>query len=644
MQNVRKYSFSKNCNMKRFFIFILFCLFVFGKADGQANYPASAIPDSLKSDALAVVRNSSEHFIQQDKSNGTYKIIYVVTVLNEKGKSYSDLVIPEDDFYELRSFSGEVYDANGKIIKKIVRKDLTATAYSTDLANSAKRNLYKYHSPVYPYTVKYEYEMKYKNGILIYPTFAPLPGYDVSLEQANYTIQIPTDQKLRYKTQGTDIQAESNNSSNNTYSLRLTGLKAIKYEKWAPVKELFPVVYLSPDVFCVSKVCGSMASWEEYGQWCAELLKGQSSLPQKTIDKVNELTQNVTDQREKVKILYDYLQKTTRYVAIQLGIGGWQPMKVEEVARTGFGDCKALSNYMKSMLEVVNIPSYYTVISTRNKRFFPDFASFGQSNHIILTVPLKNDTIFLECTSQQAPFGYVSDLAGHDALAVGNDKVFLFTLPDYSPRENEEINRVQIQVNSNGTGNLKVHSTFRNEEFEGIYYALKNADARETNNILASLLRVHKPTISQIRKEEILEAPPRIDVHFTVSCEDFATQTGTRMFIPLNPSKTGIKDLLTGSSRKYDIDMNISKFQNDTIFIQIPEGYSIESQPKALEIESPYGYFKSGINEENGKLIYTQTLEIKKGRYPAAEFEEMKKFYNLIETSQSGRIGFKKVE
>jgi len=626
--------------MKQFFIF--FCLLVFWKVNGQVNYPVSAIPDSLKTDAQAVVRNSSEIFVQQDEQNGTYKKTCVVTVLSEKGKSYSNLYIEEDDFWGLSNFSGEVYDATGKIIKKISRKDLITTAFSTDLANSAKKTFYQYQTPVYPYTVKYEYEMKFKNGILFYPSFAPVTEYDVSLEHADYTLQIPANQKLRYKAQGTDIQPVKKNPALDVYAWELSGLKAIAYERWAPVEELFPIVYLSPDPFCVSNACGSMASWETYGQWCAELLKGRDLLPQKTIDKVRELTQNVTDQREKIKILYDYLQKTTRYVGIQLGLGGWQPMKAEEVARTGFGDCKALSNYMKSMLEVVDIPSYYTVISTEKKRFFPDFPSFGQSNHVILMVPLKIDTIFLECTSQQAPFGYISRLAGHDALAIGSDKVFFYTLPNYPPRANEEDNHVQIQVDAKGTGHLIIHSTFKNREFEGLYYALKNADAKETNEILASLVRVHKPAISGIRKEEVLNAPPRLDVYFTVDCEDFVTQTGTRMFIPVNPSITGVKDLLTGSSRKYDIVMDVSKFQNDTIIIRIPEGYSIENQPKAVEIESPYGYFKSDIIEKDGQLVYTQTLEIKKGRYSAAEFDDMKKFYNRIEAIQSGKIGLKK--
>ena len=628
--------------MKRIFIFILFCLIALCKVNAQANYPVNAIPDSLKTGALAVVRNSSENFIQQDERNGTYKVIQVITILNDKGKDYSDLVIPEDDFYELKNFSGEVYDAAGKIIKKIARKDLTTTAFSMELASSGRKIFYQYHAPVYPYTVKYEYEMKFKNGILIYPAFDPVPGYDVSLEQATYTLQISSAQKLRYKAQGTAIQPVKSNPAAESYTLEVSGFKAVSYEKWAPVKELFPIVYLSPDAFCVTTACGSMASWETFGQWSAELLKGRNILPQKTVDKVKELTQNTADQREKVKILYDYLQKTTRYVSIQLGIGGWQPMKAEEVARTGFGDCKALSNYMKSLLEVVDIPSYYTVIGAKNKRFFPDFPSFSQADHVILMVPLKSDTIFLECTSQQTPFGYIGSLAGHDALAVGNDNVFFYTLPEYNPRENEEINRIQIHVDADGTGHLTVHSTYKNEEFAGLYFALKNADTKETNEILASLLRVHKPVISQIRREEILEAPPRLDVYFNVDCEDFATQTGMRMFVPINPSRTGIKNLLTGSSRKYDIDMDAGIFQNDTVNIRIPEGYSIENQPKAVEIESPYGYFKSDIVEKERQLIYTQTLEIKKGKYSVTEFEEMKKFYNRVETLQSGKVGFKK--
>jgi len=623
--------------MKKIFL-LLTGLSVWGCLHGQ-NYPVKTIPENLKTDAFAVVRESSESFIQQNKKNGTCKMTYVITILNEKVKLFSDFQVEEDDFCELKKFSGEVYDANGKTIKKIGKKDLVSIAFSSHLATNSKITFYSYNPPAYPYTVKYEYEMAYKNGILFFPLFDPVPGYHVALEKAQYTIQAPPDVVVRYKAQGTTIEPEQ---TGNTYVWQLSDFPAVPREKYAPVLELFPIIYTAPSDFCVENACGNMSTWESYGEWVQKLLKDRNVLPQKTIDKVCELTQYAATKQEKAKILYEYLQQTTRYVSIQLGIGGWQPMKAETVVQTGFGDCKALSNYMKALLEVVDIPSYYTVIHSERERFFPEFPSFGQANHVILMIPFEQDTVFLECTSPDFPFGYIGRMAGHDALAAGNDRAFFCTLPAYGPRDNAEFNTVRIQLENDGTGQLEVHTSHRNEDFASLFYRLKGASAKEENDVLAGLLRVHKPRISNIQKETRMERQPQIDVSFSVECEDFATLTGSRMLVHINPARTSLRELLTGSTRRFDILMKTSHYQEDTITIRIPEGYSVESKPGTTEIESPYGYFKSNIEEKDGQVIYNQILEIKKGRFSAAEFEEMKKFYSRIEALQNGQIGFRK--
>lgn len=170
----------------------------------------------------------------------------------------------------------------------------------------------------------------------------------------------------------------------------------------------------------------------KYGEWQYKLLDGRDELTEPFRNKLHGLTAHCSTDREKVKAIYDYLAKTTRYVSIQLGIGGLQPIAASDVCRTGFGDCKGLSNYTRAMLKEIGIPSTYTVISTTNERLLPDFSSANQMNHVILQVPLPKDTLWLECTDPSLPFGYIHQgIAGHDALLIEPAGGSIHRLPTY---------------------------------------------------------------------------------------------------------------------------------------------------------------------------------------------------------------------
>jgi transglutaminase-like putative cysteine protease len=550
----------------------------------------------------------------------------------------------EDSFQELERFSGEIFNAAGKSIKKISKKNLTSTAFSSHLATDGKHTFYDLYSSSYPFTVKYSYELKYKNGILMYPTFNPVNGFHLSVEKAAYSLRLPIDCELREKKLNTDKETTfSIVNKEKVYNWSITDYEALSYEPFSPINELFPIVYLSPEKFCVENVCGSMANWETFGHWTADLLKERNRLPQKTIDKAMELTQNAPQIRDKVKILYEYFQQTTHYVSIQLGIGGWQPMKAEDVAQTGLGDCKALSNYMKALLDVVGIPSYYTIISTEKKRFFPDYPNFSQANHVILMVPLEKDTVWLECTSQDIPFGYIhKSILGHDALAVSEKDAFFCTLPEYPPLDNQEINTVNIRLSPEGDAEFEVHSQYRMDIFERMFYKLKGLNTKEENEALGALLKVHKPQISDFKKELTLSESPSMDIYYKINCDEYAAISGSRMFIPVNPAYTSLRGMLTGNSRRYDMIMTSSIRKIDTIRLHIPENYTVESKLNPMEISSAYGSFQARIEERDGMVVYIQKLELVPGRYPSSKFEEVKNFYNQIENSQTIKIGLKK--
>ncbi len=607
-------------------------LLLFSLTGIAQSYPVQNIPDSLRTGAVAVIRNSSEEFQQYDLNTGLFTTHIVITVFSEKDKSHAEFITYEDSFRELKNFSGEIFNEAGKSIKRISKKDLHKTNYSNDLATDSKITYYECHSPTYPFTVKYEYSIRYKNGILMYPTFKPASATGVSVEHASYRLQIPRNCWLKCKLQGGITPPQkSMQDKDSVFNFTVNGFKARMYEPYASYDNAFPYALLSPTKFCAHTICGSLSSWEKLGQWQLELLEGRDYLPPAVIANIKELTRNEADTAGKVKLVYEFLQNSTRYVSIQLGIGGWQPMPAAEVAKTGFGDCKALSNYMKALLTAINIPSYYVILSTKKQQLFRDYPNFSQANHVVLMVPLRHDSLWLECTSRTLPFGYIHhNIAGHDALAISHEHSFFCTLPTYPDTTNKTINKVIINLEPDGSAGLQIQSGYYMRDYEKMLYKIQGLNTSEETRLLANQLRTHKPTIKNIRKEIIKSRHPQINIDYTAHCEDYAQITRSRLIAALNPMMIKSEESFSASTRNADIKLNEGFFQSDTIILQTPRGYSIESLPNPVNIISDYGSFTSSIKQSGDKIFYTQTFTINKGHYPSTDYDNIRHFFKQI--------------
>ena len=593
--------------------------------------------------AYSIVQDATTEIICESTSSALRKESYTITILNEKGRDAAHFFCVCDKFTSLRKFSGEITDANGKVIRKIKKSDLQMSEYSSGLTSDDYTYYYECNLPRYPLTIKYEWEVKYKDGLICYPTFRPQKAYNQSVVNATYRLYTPAGNPARYRMVNMKAEVKQEVTSKGDILTEVSSgpMTAIEYEPFGlSFAERLPPIPFSPKLFTFDGTQGDMSSWQSYGIWQNSLLTGRDQLAEPIKLKLRELTAGCNTPREKVQAVYNYLAETTRYVSIQLGIGGLQPIAASDVCRAGFGDCKGLSNYTHAMLKELGIPSVYTVISTDNERLLPDFSSV-EMNHAILQVPLPEDTLWLECTNPQLPFGYVhSGIAGHDALLITKEGGIMCRLPSYPDSLNTQTTNASVTLTPTGGAKIKASGISRLFQYESMA-GITRLEPSHRKDYLRSGINLIQANINNIQINEAKEVIPMIDIQYTIETEQYGNKTGNRLFIPANIFRKGFTtpDL---KQRVQDIHINYGYLDTDSICLQIPEGYTIESLPKTCQVTSSFGSFSSSLMIKDKEICIIHRLLMHRGIYPKEIYKDFLEFRKQIAAQYSSKIILKK--
>ncbi|RZK67586.1 MAG: DUF3857 domain-containing protein, partial [Pedobacter sp.] len=400
--------------MRKFCIFLIFAL-VSGRAFSQnfPEYSVDNIPPTLNTRANAVIRKFETTVDMRTPDNVILTIKKVITILNKNGDKRAALALYYDKSTAIKSVKGQVMDASGVSQGKITLSSFIDESAVSNISLFEDSRV-KYFSPntiTYPYTVSYEYELRFKQNLNI-PDWYANPAPDVAVQNAEYTFITKPGDKIRIKEYNYKGKTETAKTDKlESYTWKVANLNAFKPEAYAPDPDTYiTYVKIAAENFTYYGKAGSYTDWNGLGKWVYEdLVKSRQALSPETVKMVNELVKDAPNDKEKARKIYEYLQKKTRYISVQVGIGGYQPFLATEVDRLSYGDCKALVNYAQALLKSVNIDSYYCLVSagSMKKSFDPQFASMDQGNHIILCLPFEKDTTWLECTSQDSPFGYL---------------------------------------------------------------------------------------------------------------------------------------------------------------------------------------------------------------------------------------------
>jgi Domain of Unknown Function with PDB structure (DUF3857)/Transglutaminase-like superfamily len=609
------------------------------------NYSVSTIPTELKENAHAVVRNQETEFFVKNIGEAVSKVTSSITILDENGEKHTVLTLFYDKkFNKNTKVEATIYDSKGEKVKKLKQSDIVS--FNTSSSDEVGDGFVKYtrltHSQ-YPYTIAYTYEYTTTN-MMFYPVWEAIADNQegTAVEKSSLKISMPKGIILRYKEQNMPKKMSfSNENDMDVYNWKVENLKAIEKEPNSPpLSQTMPMVYTAPSEFMVEDYHGSLNSWQDFGKFNSSLSQNRDVLPQEVVQKIESLVKDEPNREKKIQKIYEYLQANTRYMSIQLGIGGWQPFKAEEVSKKGYGDCKALANYTYSMLKKLGIPSYYTLVYAGKDS--PDIqADFPSShfNHAFLCVPNQKDTLWLECTSQTNPFGYLGSFTSdRHVLLITENGGKLVKTPTYQVIDNQQITKgnVVLGENNSATANIEILFTGMQQEMPSALIHQLGQDEQKKwilNNISLSGVELESFSLTE-NKAKI----PSVKQIMKLSLRNITTKSGTRVFFMPNIMSQSKSIPLANANRKSDFVQSMNYLDTDSITFQIPKNYSAEFLPEPIKIQSKFGTYSSSTIIVGDKITYFRQLTIKKGQYPPSQYAEWVDFRRKIVKADKSQV------
>lgn len=567
----------------------------------------------------------------------------IIQINNRYGEQFTNISLPYSKNRKISDLKAWIEDGSGNIIRKLKSNEIKDRSYISDysLYEDDFIKLFTLKHNEYPYRIVYTYQTSVKQYITI--QWIPIIDYKVPTRSAKFSLIVPKD--FSFQKYGNCIQElkTENSGEFNRYSWEASYLKPIKNELFAPSKdEVLPCLSVVPSRFMYG-VEGNSKDWASFGNWVYRLIQGLDELPDSEKTTVSELIKGITDKKEAVRILYHYMQDHTRYINVSIDIGGLKPYPASYVATNKYGDCKALTNYMKALLKAAGIPSYYTVIygGGQPPKISDQITGPQYFNHVILTVPLSNDTIWLENTSNIEPFGYMGDFTqNRRALLVDEHNSRLIRIPGLKRDEVLVSRKIDIDFNRMGDAGVTISSLYKGKEFD-LFNSFNSqvADNQKEKEIRNDLTYSNFDLISWSLKKKDRDSK-EIALELNMTFYKFLKSIGDESYIDLIPMD--MPNFTSPKDRRLPVAITYPIYKTDTVLVKIPSGFAVKGKPENAKINSQFGNYELSYIIQGNSVKVIRMFELYAMSYELNKYPDFYKFTTSAKEADKIKLIFRK--
>jgi transglutaminase-like putative cysteine protease len=602
------------------------------------KYPEDTVAVTLLSEQQTTVKDNGDI---ETRYRRAYKLLRP-----EAREHYGSIVVRFDNETKLSFLKAWTITSSGQQMELKEKDAVESGMTSYDLYSDTRVKVLKFPEANPGSVVGYEYVQRHRPFVFednwVFQENIPT-------KRSRFSLQIPagwefTNHWANYPEQ------KPQSSANNQYVWEVNDVPGVEVEPRMPpmlaVVSRMEIKYFPSDSKLRGKTTGT---WNDLGVWYTALTSGSREATPEIKQKVAELTAGISDPVAKMKALTSYVQRQVRYVAIEIGIGGYQPHPAAAVFTHQYGDCKDKATLLSAMLHEIGIESYYVLIDARRGIVNPEFPS-TLFNHVILAIRLPENLmessffavtdnpklgrlLFFDPTNEYVTLGYLpSYLQDNFGLVVSADGGTMISLPLLPPATNRLLRTAEMNLSASGDleGEVK-ELRWGGPAVDGraVYLGVSPSERQKVmEHFLGSSLSNFTLKNASIGNLDQYDESLTLDYKFVVT--GYAKSAGNLLIV--RPRVVGGKgsSLLTGKPRKYPIEFEEATRQDDVFDITLPAGYVVDELPKPVLAECAYGTYKSEVQVADNILHYKRTYEIRDVVVPTQKLDEVRDFFHQI--------------
>jgi hypothetical protein len=587
------------------------------------------------------------------QSNGKIKKVErrVYKILRPDGRQYGTIRADFDAETKINNIHGWCIPSQGKDYE-VKEKDAIETALlgvqSGELMTDLKSKILTIPAADPGNIVGYEIEQELRPYVM--QDFWAFQKLEVPVREAHYSLQLPAG--WEYKAVWLNHPEVPPSGGAGQWQWVVSDIKALKPESGMPP-------WQSVAGFMVVSLFGSASGrnngfedWKAMGKWESGLTYGRREASPEIKKKTAEITANAPATLAKMRALAQFMQKDIRYVAIQLGIGGWQPHPAPEIFLHKYGDCKDKATLMSTMLNEIGVESYYVPINTERGTITPATPATRWFDHVILAIRLPdelNDPSFhmiiahpklgrlliFDPTDEFTPFGHLrGELQESYALLVTPDGGELIMLPQLPAALNGVVRTAKLALTSNGTlsGDFveQRNGDYGTQQRATLKSVTKDADrVKFIETLIAHSLSTFQITKASVSNLNQLDQP--FGYQYSLVAQNYAKTAGNLLLVRPRILGSNSSDLLEKKEpRMYPVEFDGPAKNTDTIEITLPPGFEVDDLPPPANADYSFASYHSKTEVNGNTLKYTRTFEVKELSVPVSKVEDLKKLYRII--------------